>query len=78
MSAPARIAKAVERPDPVEVFELRCWARAKLWQAGEFDLHEAVDALQRDAERDGLVDAIGQNEVQAILRDAFHAVRGDQ
>jgi hypothetical protein len=63
------------RPSPLDVFELRAWARAKLWQAGEFDLHEAVDKLQADAERTGLVDAIGQDDVQRILAEAFHPVR---
>jgi hypothetical protein len=60
---------------PLAVFELRCWARAYLWAACEFDLHEAVDELQVAAERDGLVAMIGQDAVQAILRDAFHRVR---
>jgi hypothetical protein len=78
MTAPLHHPMSAARPDPVEVFELRAWARAKLYQADELDLHDAVDVLQRDAERDGLVDAIGQDKVQAILRDAFHAVRGDQ
>jgi hypothetical protein len=32
--------------------------------------------LQRDAERDGLVDRLGQDVVQEILRVAFHHVRG--
>jgi hypothetical protein len=64
------------RIDPlVEVFTARAEARALLWQAGEFDLHEAVDKLQHDAERDGLVAAIGQDEVQRIMADAFAAVR---
>jgi hypothetical protein len=56
-------------------FELRCWARAQLFAAGELELSEAVDRLQCDAERDGLVDAIGQDEVQRILSEAFGSVR---
>ncbi len=64
------------RIDPlVEVFTARAEARALLWQAGEFDFHEAVDKLQHDAERDDLVAAIGQDEVQRIMADAFAAVR---
>lgn len=55
----------------IDVFRLRCWARAYLWAAGEFDLHEAVDRLQADAKRDGLVAELGQNAVQSILADAF-------
>jgi hypothetical protein len=64
------------RLDPLEVFVARAEARAMLWAAYEFDLHEAVDVLQRDAERTGLVAAIGQDAVQRIIRDAFHSVRG--
>ena len=45
--------------------------------AGEFDLHEAVDKLQHDAERDGLIAAIGQDAVQRIMATAFAAVRDD-
>lgn len=63
------------RADPLKVFELRAWARATLYAACEFDLHEAVDVLQRDAERDGLIEMIGQDGVQRLLRDAFHALR---
>ena len=32
-------------PDNLEKFELRCWARAMLWRAGDFELAEAVDPL---------------------------------
>jgi hypothetical protein len=63
------------RPDPLAIFIARAEARALLWQAGEFDLHEAVDKLQADAERDGLVDRIGQDAVQAIIAKAFEALR---
>src|SRR5271168_3343651 len=52
--------------DPVEVFRERADARAYLWSIGDLDLHDAVDVLQVDAERDGLVDRLGQNAVQAI------------
>jgi hypothetical protein len=67
--------KLLPRPDPLDVFELRAWARARLWQAGEFDLHEAVDVLQHAAERDGLVAKLGQDAVQAIIAEAFGRVR---
>jgi hypothetical protein len=63
------------RPDPVLAFTARCEARAILWAACEFDLHKAVDELQRDAARTGLVAKLGQDAVQGILRDAFHSVR---
>jgi hypothetical protein len=61
-------------PSRLEVFQLRAWARAYLWAACEFDLHEAVDVLQRDAERDGLVAEIGQDAVQRFLAEAFGGV----
>ena len=64
------------RLDPIMVFRARCEARAILWAACEFDLRTAVDKLQADAVRDGLVDALGQDRVQAIMADAFHRVGG--
>jgi hypothetical protein len=63
------------RVDPVEVFRLRCNARARLYATGEIDLHTAVDELQESAELNGLVAAIGQDAVQAIMAAAFSAVR---
>ncbi len=62
---------AVRRVDPVEAFRARCKARGLLFVAGELDLHEAVDVLQADAEAGGLVNAIGQDAIQAILAEVF-------
>jgi hypothetical protein len=76
MTAPIR--KQQLRIDPREVFVARAEARALLWQAGEFDLHTAVDELQAHAEREGLVAEIGQDAVQAIMATAFAVVRDDQ
>jgi hypothetical protein len=53
----------------------RAEARALLWQAGELDLHEAVDELQAAAEESGLIAELGQDAVQAIIAEAFEAVR---
>ena len=61
--------------DPVEAFKLRCWARAKLYANGEFDLIEAVDALQAFAIKLGLVAEFGQDAVQAMMAAAFTPVR---
>jgi hypothetical protein len=61
--------------DPLEAFEARCSARAYLFAVGDLDLHDAVDQLQHDAERDGLVERVGQNAVQAIIADAFQSYR---
>jgi hypothetical protein len=76
MSTAARAYPAA-RPSPVEVFVARAEARALLWQAGELDLHEAVDELQRAAIRDGLVAELGQNEVQRLMVEAFAPLRDD-
>jgi hypothetical protein len=77
MTTPLKHPVAPARIDAVKAFELRCWARAELWAACAWDgchypLAEAVDPLQRAAERDGLVETIGQDAVQRILADAFH------
>jgi hypothetical protein len=73
----ARAVEVAPRPDPLAVFTARCEARALLWRCLEFDLHEAVDALQAAAIASGLVAEIGQDEVQRLMATAFHAVRGD-
>jgi hypothetical protein len=76
MTSAAHVAETIAvRPDPAAVFAVRCEARATLWAAREIELHEAVDKLQHDAERDGLVTAIGQDAVQAIMAQAFARVR---
>ena len=63
---PTVAAKITTRPDPVEVFA-RCAARAHLWAEGDIaDLHEAIDQLQHDAARNGLVAKLGQDALQAI------------
>jgi hypothetical protein len=67
--------KSAAKPDPTEIFRARCEARAKLWQCGELSLHEAVDGLQAAAVRDGVVAKLGQDAVQAIMTQAFEAVR---
>lgn len=61
-----------------DIFRLRCWARATLFAAGEFDLHVAVDVLQEDAERSDLVERCGQDFVQRMMAGAFHLVRETQ
>jgi hypothetical protein len=42
---------------------------------GELTLHEAVDVLQADAERDGLIEQIGQDRIQKILAQCFASYR---
>src|SRR5262249_9817163 len=59
------------RADPVEVFRLRCNARARLYATGEIDLHTAVDELQDAAATNGSVAQFGQDAVQAIMAAAL-------
>jgi hypothetical protein len=61
------------RPSPLEVFALRCWARAYLSANGELSLQAAVDELQECAAASGLVLEIGQDAVQAIMASEFGA-----
>ena len=74
MSAPATAA-TIKRVNLLDAFIERAEARALLWSIGELELHEAVDNLQRDAERNGLVDELGQDRVQKILADSFRTYR---
>src|SRR5262245_12647557 len=75
MNAPVRKPPAV--PALVDVFIARAEARALLYAAGELELHDALDKLQADAERDGLVAELGQDEVQRLIAEAFAKVRDD-
>ena len=66
---------AIKKVDPLDCFAARAEARAYLWSIGEYDLAKAVDALQAAAVRDGLINQIGQDGVQAMLADAFRPYR---
>jgi hypothetical protein len=61
--------------DPLDVLYERASTRAYLWFIGEYELAEAVDQLQADAVRDGLIRDIGHDHVQQILTDAFRPYR---
>jgi hypothetical protein len=61
--------------DPLDAFYELASARAYLWSVAEYELAEAVDALQANAVRYGLIGRIGQDAVQAILADAFRPYR---
>jgi hypothetical protein len=61
-------------PTLIDVFRLRCEARAILVAEGEMDFHEAVDGLQEGAVEQGLVADLGQDAVQAIMAEAFAKV----
>jgi hypothetical protein len=70
-------AEPAVRPSVLDVFIARAEARALLWHAGELSLHDAVDGLQADAERNGLVANIGQDNIQGVMAAAFGALRDD-
>jgi hypothetical protein len=55
---------------PLAIFTARCEARAKLWQAGELTLHEAVDTL----EAYGRKLRINTDVAQDIMSRAFAAI----
>jgi hypothetical protein len=58
----------------IDVFRLRCEARADQVAACLMDFHEAVDGLRAAAIRYGLVKEIGMDAVQAIVAEAFAKV----
>jgi len=59
-------------PAPLEVLELRAWARALLLAEGEIaSVADAVDPLQKFAEQAG----IDADRAQQILADAFAPYR---
>jgi hypothetical protein len=60
---------------PSAVLVLRAWARANLWECGEFDLPSAVDPLWDFAEEHGLVAELGSDQVQELIAHEFEAVR---
>jgi len=64
-------AVAIKRINLLDAFIERTEGRAYLWSIGELTLHEAVDVLQFDAERDGLIEQIGQDQIQKILSECF-------
>jgi hypothetical protein len=60
----------------LDSFKLRCWARAYLVEHAMMFLQEAVDGLQEAAFSTGLVDLLGQDEVQLTMGKAFEPRRG--
>jgi hypothetical protein len=80
MTAVARKQGVVSTPLPIpaaDIFRERCEARAILVNACVYDLQDAVDGLQADAERTGLVDELGQDAVQRMMAEAFAIVPKD-
>jgi hypothetical protein len=63
--------------DMVEVFRARCEAAAQAYAIGKIALLDAVDQLQDFAFTRELVELVGQDQIQAIMAEAFGPVRGD-
>jgi hypothetical protein len=60
-----------QQADLATVLRARCFARALLYANGWLDFCDAVNELQHFAEASGLVAAIGQDAVQAIVAEMF-------
>ena len=61
-------------------FAVECWAartiaRSVLWLEGAMDLHAAVDGAWAAAERAGLVDDFGADEIQSAMALAFGGIQ---
>jgi hypothetical protein len=67
-----------ERVDLLDCFRERVEAKAYLVLIGELELIAAVDELHAAAIRDGLIDRIGVDGIQAILADCFGRIRGGE
>jgi hypothetical protein len=57
--------------DTLEAFKARCWARALLVHEGVMDFYEAIDGLQNAAVASGLIERVGQDEIQHLMSEAF-------
>jgi hypothetical protein len=73
--APMVVATIERRVDVLDCFVARADTRAFLWAIGEYEIAEAIDVLQHDAERDGLIKRLGRDAIQAILAAAFQQYR---
>jgi hypothetical protein len=58
-------------PRLLEIFRLRCEARATLVCNGLMPLIEAVDGLQESAAAQGLLKEFGQDSIQQIMAESF-------
>jgi hypothetical protein len=71
MNSPVRYHHASAKASLIEVFRERAEAKAVLIANGYQDLQSAVDELWASAERTGLVDELGADEVQRVLSESF-------
>lgn len=58
--------------DLMTVFKTRCEARAFMVREGQMTLDEATKGLEQAAEKYGLIQTIGQDEVQKLIISAFN------
>lgn len=77
------VASPPDKQNPLDARELLlrkhafmalCTTRAYRYREGELTLHEAVDFLQEWAVQRGLVEACGQDTIQAVIARAFAGV----
>jgi AAA domain len=74
-ASPGRAAAPI---NTLEQFRARCAVVASRYAIGKIDLIEAVDTLQDFAFTRGLVDEIGQDEVQAVLSAALASIQNKE
>jgi hypothetical protein len=60
--------------DPIEIFRAVCVTCEYRYAVCEVTLHDAVDALQAAALKLNLIDAMGQDAVQATVASAFASI----
>jgi hypothetical protein len=74
-AAPALQVKKIQRAEAIQVFTAQCATWAYLFADCETTLPDAVDHLQAAAVKLGLIDTIGQDEVQRLICQAFAPIR---
>jgi hypothetical protein len=77
-AASAMALLGLAKPDPLEVFRARCWAKALLVREGFANLQDSVDDLQNAVVAYGLArDDRARDAIQKIMKDAFAAAQID-
>jgi hypothetical protein len=71
MTATATIDHQSAKASPIDVLRERAEAKCLLIANGYQDLQSAVDELWIAAERDGLIDKFGADEIQQLLGEAL-------
>jgi hypothetical protein len=76
MNALAKIDHGIKLAPAIDVLKHRARARALLWWNYQIaDLPEAIDPLQAYAIESGLLQQLGQNEIQRIISEPFAILR---